>query len=76
MPFHLSGVLRKRAAADACDTVLVNQNTNAKIAGDFVCSLVLNLSPRGKALPWKIFISMLYRPVFVVPVKKKAFLMV
>lgn len=77
MPFHLSAVFKSRAATDACDTRSVNQDPNAGVAaGGFVCSLVLDLFPRGKALPWKIFISMLYGPVFVVPVKKKAFLMV
>lgn len=58
VPFHLSVVFRNRAAVDACDTLFVNQDKNAKGPGGFVCSLVSNLFPRGKALPWKIFISM------------------
>lgn len=61
---------------DACNTLLDNQDTNAKVAGGFVCSFVLNLFPRSKVLPWKIFISLLYGPAFVAPLEKKAFLMV
>lgn len=74
LSFHLSvGVLRNKAAEDDCDVHFVNQDTNAVVARGFVCLLVLNSFPRGKALPWKILISVLYGLVFLVSVNKKAF---